>query len=146
LDLQNIVGVEQRSLPPPWALQRYGRNFPKCPAPSLPALHNSLDLWVRELGNLEEISVIISLEVDLAMELSPEHPPQILESWLCRSELQALATRLGVEASKSNLSDYQTRWARVQFDLADSKRGTHLRGVTDSRTKWAYPHERVSYM
>jgi hypothetical protein len=146
LDLQNIVGVEQRSLPPPWALQRYGRNFPKCPAPSLPALHNSLDLWVRELGNLEEISVIISLEVDLAMELSPEHPPQILESWLCRSELQALATRLGVEASKSNLSDHQTRWARVQFDLADSKRGTHLRGVTDSRTKWAYPHERVSYM
>jgi hypothetical protein len=142
LDLRNIVGVKQKLEAPPWTLQHIGFGFPECPIPSLPALSNSLDLWVRELGALREISVIL----DVQASCPQEDPSTALEAWLRDSELQALATALGIEAKWFDFSDQVMMSSRVMFDLADAKRGTRLKEVSDSRIEWAFPQRRVDYM
>jgi hypothetical protein len=142
LYLRNVVGVKQKLEPPPWTLQHIGFGFPECPIPSLPALSNSLDLWVRELGALREISVIL----DVQASRPHEDPSTALGAWLRNSELQALVTALGVEAKWFDLSDQVMMSNRVEFDLADAKRGTRLEEVSDSRIEWASPQRRVDYM
>jgi hypothetical protein len=120
LDLRNVIGVKQRLEPPPWTLQHTGFGFPECPIPSLSALSNSLDLWVRELRALREIAVVLDVQVSCPHE----DPSTALGAWLRDSELQALATALGVEAKWSDWSDQVMMSSRVEFDLADAKRGT----------------------
>jgi hypothetical protein len=55
-------------------------------------------------------------------------------------------TALGVEAKWFDLSDQVMMSNRVEFDLADAKRGTRLEEVSDSRIEWASPQRRVDYM
>jgi hypothetical protein len=110
--------------------------------PVLTGSEQQLDLWVRELGALREISVVLDVEVSYPHE----DPSAALGAWLRDSELQALATALGVEAKWSDWSDRAMMSSRVEFDLADAKRGTRLKKVSDSRIEWAFPQRRVNYM
>lgn len=126
LKLQNILGIEESVTPPDYSLQYLGPEFPDDPTPSLPALRNSLALWKRGLSKLKKIGVLVTAKASYPYDsISP------LNAWLPKSDIEALATTLGVEAIMTDSVEGQSKFSQVTFDLA-SPTG-HTRGTpTDS--------------
>lgn len=113
LHLQNIFGLEQRITPPSYALQFPGFGFPDDPTPSLPALRNSLVLWRGNLVKLKHIDVVVRAKVHhISENLSP------FDEWLSKSDIQALAKSLGVEAERFDFTEGRSKWSQVDFNLA----------------------------
>lgn len=90
LELVKIVGLDEQIPPPALSLQYIGDAFPEDPTPSLSALEESLKIWSRQLTELEEIDVVVGTELYGGST-------EAVDTWLRDSEIQALATTLGVE-------------------------------------------------
>lgn len=113
LNLQNIFGLQQRVTPPTYALQFPGFGFPDDPTPSLPALRNSLIMWKKEMCKLRQLDVTVRAK---DRQLNDKFSP--FDEWLSKSEIQALATALGVEAERTDLSEGKSKCIQVDFHLA----------------------------
>lgn len=114
LKLHNIVGLEQTATPPAYSLQYIGPEYPDDPTPSLSALRNSVALWKQELSKLEKIDVTVKAKANHPCgAISP------LDAWLRRSDIQALATTMGVEAQWTDTVEGQSKCSQVAFDLAN---------------------------
>jgi hypothetical protein len=89
LELSNIIGLTERFPPAPISLQWIQPGFPSDPKPSLSAFERSLNVWKRELKGLTEADVIVDIQFHGGREAA-------VENWLEESEVQALASAMGV--------------------------------------------------
>lgn len=88
--LKNIIGLTERVRPPPINLQWPQPGSPSDPKPSISAFGRSLQLWRRELKGLTWADVYVAIQFYHGQE------EVVIESWLEDSEVQALASAMGV--------------------------------------------------
>lgn len=136
LKLRNIVGLERPATPPAYALQFIGDQFPDDPTPSLSALRNSLELWQRTLSRLSEIDVLVRAKVYHSHDTGTP-----FDEWLRRSDIQALATALDVEAERTDSLEEGSEWSQVDFHFADSMKSTKHGVALRSMNRWCFAQD-----
>lgn len=91
LELQNIVGVAKRQIPPPLTQQlqsAYNHDgSSNDPQPSIPAFGRSLTLWRRRLGRLKRAIVAVRVSFD-------DTTKEGMRAWQMDSEIYALLRHL----------------------------------------------------